>query len=459
MKKKLTVVLICLVMLSAVVLTACGNKFTQQAVSIDGVDNNTVAEGNYGRAVKLGKYLYFVNGTVDISVDNEFGTPEKSAIWRVTLADDGSIIEDSRVRIVPKNVIDSSSKPSIYIYKGWIYYATPNLELTSAGEPNTTRLDFMRTTIDGAKTEVITTILSRSASYVFANGYIVYNLNGAIYSVDCESKKTTTIDDEHVSTTLLVSDENGGAFGGYVLYLKTPHDDVQYKNYNELIVVSADGSDKKTVLGNTSYTSDLKDTNNIFQFGLLDYVVESDGLTLYYTKANVLGSSTTQTAGTYCYKFASTDFAFDKTKEVKLSVTALSGIVPISYADGALVNGSSLVYHYKAGAEIETVIEGSFKAYFVKDGNVYYSESSSPKTLYSFPLNGADTGVVANKIFSVDSIGTSGVVFEVVGDYVYYVDGGTYKYLYRANLAGAEETELVGKMTAADIEAIEKASK
>src|SRR5574344_1923411 len=148
MNKKLIAVLICLVMLSAVMLSACGNKFKQDPVSVDGVSNDTVAEGNYGRAVKLGKYLYFVNGVVSVDVDNTFGKPEKSAIWRVTLADDGSIISDSRVRIVPKNVLDSSSKPSIYIYKGWIYYATPNLELTTAGEPNTTRLDFMRTTID-----------------------------------------------------------------------------------------------------------------------------------------------------------------------------------------------------------------------------------------------------------------------------------------------------------------------
>lgn len=456
MNKKLIAVLICLVMLSAVMLTACGNKFKQDPVSVEGVSADTVAEGNYGRAVKLGKYLYFVNGIVAADVDNTFGTPEKSAIWRVTLADDGSIVEDSRVRIVPKNVLDSSSKPSIYIYKGWIYYATPNLELTTAGEPNTTRLDFMRTTIDGAKTEVITTIASRSANYMFANGYLVYNLNGALYSVDCESKKTTTIIDEHLSTTLFVTDENGGAFAGYVLYLKTPSDDVQYKNYNELVAVSADGKTSKTVLTKTSYTSESADTKNVFQFGLLDYSVEADGLTVFYTKANVLGGSSTQTAGTYCYKFKTTDFAFDKANEAKLSVTALSGIVPIGYDEGVLVSGTNTVYQYKAGQEVKTVLEGSFKVCFVLNGKIYYSESSSPKTLYAFELDKVGTGVVAEKIFKAESIGTTGITMEVVDGYVYYVDGGTYKYLYRASLSGSD-VELVGKMTEADAKAIEDA--
>ena len=99
MNKKLIAVLICLVMLSAVMLSACGNKFKQNPVSVDGVSNDTVAEGNYGRAVKLGKYLYFVNGVVSVDVDNTFGKPEKSAIWRVTLADDGSIISASRYNL------------------------------------------------------------------------------------------------------------------------------------------------------------------------------------------------------------------------------------------------------------------------------------------------------------------------------------------------------------------------
>ena len=458
MNKKLIAVLICLVMLSAVMLSACGNKFKQNPVSVDGVSNDTVAEGNYGRAVKLGKYLYFVNGVVSVDVDNTFGKPEKSAIWRVTLADDGSIISDSRVRIVPKNVLDSSSKPSIYIYKGWIYYATPNLELTTAGEPNTTRLDFMRTTIDGAKTEVITTITSRSANYMFANGYLVYNLNNALYSVDCESKKTTTIIDKNLSTTLFVMDEDGGAFAGYVLYLKTPSDDVQYKNYNELVAVSADGKTSKTVLTDTSYTSYLADTKNIFQFGLLDYKVEADGLTLFYTKANVLGGSSTQTAGTYCYKFRSADFAFDAAKEAHLSNTALSGIIPISYSEGVLVTGTNVVYQYKAAQNVvaKTVLEGSFKVCFVLDGKVYYSESSSPKNLYAFELAKVGTGAVAEKIFKAESIGTTGITMEVVDGYVYYVDGGTYKYLYRASLSGSD-VELVGKMTAEDVKAIEDA--
>ena len=90
------------------------------------------------------------------------------------------------------------------------------------------------------------------------------------------------------------------------------------------------------------------------------------------------------------------------------------------------------------------------------DGKVYYSESSSPKNLYAFELAKVGTGAVAEKIFKAESIGTTGITMEVVDGYVYYVDGGTYKYLYRARLSGSD-VELVGKMTAEDVKAIEDA--
>lgn len=449
MNKKLVIV-IALALAFAFCLTACSGKtFKQTAVETDTTGATVTSNG--GTAVRYGKYVYFVNGYVGLTdIDNTFGTPEKSAIWRVTLDDSGAIIADSAVRIAPKNVVDSSTTPGIYVYDGYVYYATTNTDKDKNGVENTTYLDFYRTTLDGSLTNKIATVDSRSTQYAFLKGYLVYVHENGIYSVSGDGKTETTILEEKLTTARFIACDNGD-FDGYILYTRTLPEEIEYESYNQLCAVKPDGSGATTIITGDTFTSDKTDVRNVFTVTMLDYAVESDGLTLFYTKSYTTGGSSTS-AGTFCYKFSG-NFAFNKAGEKKLSTVALSSIVPISYAEGLLVTENSTVVNYKDGNRT-TVIGRSVTARFVKDGYIYYTEASSPAELFRFKLDGSgvEQSVFKTKLY------TTGVIFDIVGNYVYFTDT-THNYLYRYNLSGelGKDIELVGKMTQADLDAIAKA--
>lgn len=450
MKKKIFIVLACLCV-AVLVFSACNKSFKQKAVTA--VPADAVVTGNGGKSVKVGNYLYFVNGYVgDTDVDNTFGTPYKSAIFRVQLNEDGSIKAGTCERIAPKNVVDTSTKGGIYVYNGWIYYATPNTEKDKTGTVNTTYLDFFRTKLDASLTEKIWTIEGRNTDYAFYEGRLVYVLNNSLYSVDVETKKETVLIDGKLTTAKLIRGADG-TFKDYIVYTRALPDELKNESYNQLCIIKADGSDNKVLIDGDTYDETKTDIKNIFTIGLLDIVVSNESLTLYYTKSYTTGGSSVS-VGTYCYMLNGSK-TFDKAQEKRISTSSLSGIVPIGYEQGVLVTENSMVnkYGYQQ-AEIEKLIERSVTVRFVEGDYVYYTETSSATALYRFPLNGDG---VEEKVFSTTGISTTGNMFDVQDGYVYFIDT-EYNYLYRYNFKGelGGKPELVGVMTEEDKKAYDE---
>ena len=106
MKKKLLSLIICVLLISvmAFTLVACNENYKQDAIETDLTDKTV--ESNGGLAVRVGKYLYFINGYADEGGENDFGEAVKGAIMRVEL-ENGAPKANTLKTIVPKNVYNT----------------------------------------------------------------------------------------------------------------------------------------------------------------------------------------------------------------------------------------------------------------------------------------------------------------------------------------------------------------
>jgi hypothetical protein len=455
MNKKILLTLICVVVLLCT-LSACSKTIKQDAVP--GAELDKPVENNGGLVVKQGKHIYFVNG-YDANVVNDFGTPYKSAIMRAELDADGKLVADSQKVIVPLNAYSSSTSYGIYIYNGWIYYATPNAELDNSGEVNTVYLDFNRTKVDASETETLFTIKNRSADFRFTDGWLNYVNEAELHAVNLNAKKVNnekndvSLMDRVGSSKMIVSDT---AFGDYTLVVRNLDEATSYKTFNELWAVSADGSVKTCLIGGTTYATVDTDVNNTYKISIQTYNIVGNDLTVFYTKSKTIGGTATVT-GLFSYTFTGGAFAaVDSAKEKQLTYNTATAVTAVGDANNtALITDSSRVIKAQADSvnkpveftnEQKVVIGKGVTVKFVRDSYVYYTASSSATALFRFKLDG--TGV-EEKVCDMTEY-TSWAKGEIIGNYYYYLDSTTY-YLHRIDLVSdGVEAELVGKMTADD---------
>lgn len=147
----------------AVAMTACGTSIKDNPKASDTV------YGNGGMQVRVGDYVYFMNGFYGIDDvkdgSNKYGKVVRGGIYRVQLQDgalpvdeDGNITDV--VAIVPK--ITCYEFGGFYIYDNYIYYASPNTQKDKKGNLLKNCVDFYRCKIDGSGN---TRIYTTSAEY------------------------------------------------------------------------------------------------------------------------------------------------------------------------------------------------------------------------------------------------------------------------------------------------------
>ncbi|MCX4286231.1 MAG: hypothetical protein OSJ68_02900, partial [Clostridia bacterium] len=171
--KKTFIFVVVLVMLVAVLLTACdGNKkFTPVEMPEKGE-----VEGNGGVAVKYGDWIYYVNGyQSSVSAENTYVNVEAraGAIARIKVADlealfavheetitssektkkIASLVKEKAQIVVP-NFYHSGNTAEvglngIFIFDDRLYITTPNTELTAGGNAQTNQLVLTSYKLDG----------------------------------------------------------------------------------------------------------------------------------------------------------------------------------------------------------------------------------------------------------------------------------------------------------------------
>lgn len=437
MKKKLFSVFaaVLVLVLCIAALVAC-NPY--KADSIGSGDSSAAVESNGGYVVKQGKFVYFINGYVGESADNTWGAATKQGIVRAEIKD-GKVDPKSAKLVVPKSVYNSSNVGGIAIHGEWIYYTSVNTDKDKSGTASTVNTDFMRTKTDGSVTQLIGTIGTRSAKYIFTKSRVLYYTNNTIGFIDFSkmNDKATDKGNGAVKGTLAENVEN--VVWDYatdsIFYVQTAPSEDSYKNYNNLCTIKADGSGQKVLATQNTFVAEgkdpVQDQLNVFKYSLVNMYVEEDGdCTLYYTKSHTF-SSNSVSDGLFMAK-ASDVKRFEK----NLNMIASTTLVPLGYAEGALAYNSDSVYCWYNGVEKENPVQVTSKSQTIwkvdkAKGVVYYTASSSAKSISKISYREAKDNAT---VIMEEGIKTDWLVLDFVGNDFYFFASDDDNYLHTVNL-------------------------
>lgn len=434
MKKKLfsvfAAVLVLVICIAA--LVAC-NPY--KADSIGSGDSSAAVESNGGYVVKQGRFIYFINGYVGESADNAWGAATKQGIVRAEIKD-GKVDPTSAKLVVPKSVYNSSTAGGIAIHGEWIYYTSVNTDKDKTGTASTVNTDFMRTKTDGSVTQLIGTIGTRSAKYLFTTSRVLYYTDNTIGYIDFSgmNDKATDKGKGAVKGTLAENVEN--VVWDYatdsIFYVQTAPSEDSYKNYNNLCTIKADGSGQKVLATQTTFTDDpLNNPRKVFKYNLVNMYVEEDGdCTLYYTKSHTFNSES-EPDGLFMAKASNV-----KGTEKNLNTIASTTLVPLGYAEGALAYNSSSVYCWYNGVEKENPVQVTSTSQTIwkvdkAQGVVYYTASSSAKSISKISYREAKDNAA---VIMEEGIKTDWLVLDFVGNDFYFFASDDDNYLHTVNL-------------------------
>ena len=138
MKKKLLILIACVVLVATVLsLVACSENTKQDPIPTD--LNGAKVSDNGGMAVKYGNYVYFINGYAGETALNTYGDVVRGAICRTTLDKNGEPDYKSVKTIVSKNAFgEDKTYGGIYIVNDYIYYNTTSIDKNSKREYTST---------------------------------------------------------------------------------------------------------------------------------------------------------------------------------------------------------------------------------------------------------------------------------------------------------------------------------
>lgn len=437
MKKKLfsvfAAVLVLVICIAA--LVAC-NPY--KADSIGSGDSSAAVESNGGYVVKQGRFIYFINGYVGESADNAWGAATKQGIVRAEIKD-GKVDPTSAKLVVPKSVYNSSTAGGIAIHGEWIYYTSVNTDKDKTGTASTVNTDFMRTKTDGSVTQLIGTIGTRSAKYLFTTSRVLYYTDNTIGYIDFSgmNDKATDKGKGAVKGTLAENVEN--VVWDYatdsIFYVQTAPSEDSYKNYNNLCTIKADGSGQKVLATQTTFVAEgvdpVNDQLNVFKYNILNLYVESDGdCTLYYTKSHTFSSSSVPD-GLFMAKASNV-----KGTEKNLNTIASTTLVPLGYAEGVLAYNSNSVYCWYNGDEKENPVQVTTTSQTIwkvdqQKGIVYFTASSSASSISKISYREAKDNAA---VIMEEGIKTDWLVLDFVGNDFYFFASDDDNYLHTVNL-------------------------
>lgn len=415
MKKKLLSLIICvlLVAVMAFTLVACNENYKQDAVETDLTDSTVASNG--GMAVRVGKYLYFINGYADEAGENDFGEAVKGAIMRVEL-ENGAPKANTLKTIVPKNVYNTNTKVGLTVAGDYIYYTTPSIEKGSDGNAVTANMWIMRTKLDGTGTQVLVKLDDYTTNFRIAGDYLVYqDAEYNLHAIDLTAKKIKDeIVKEEISTAMLTY-AYADVLPGAVFF--TQPSESKTETYNE-IWVFVNGETKRVFDGKTSYDAANLAHKNGYSLSIVDVQTIGGKTRLIYTKTDSGANSTSK--GDYYYDFDA-NYTFSEANEVRLTsglnytsynffdgnnvlATDSDSIDYLRLVDGKWVSdvvikasSANLLKVNVANDEVKATYLASNVIYEIKilekAGDLYTKALSSAKTVFNSKFDSAWQGV------------------------------------------------------------------
>ncbi len=449
-------IVIAVAMLTLLVMIFAGCADTYKWGPIAGGDKDAVVENNGGLAVKQGEYIYYINGrtaTSDITKkeDNTFGKVTKGAIMRGKLDNKGNVKDP--VIVVPLMSLSSNKEGGIFVFGGYIYYTTPSIATDREGALQTGFLDYMRTSIDGSKTEKIATVEGASTVYKFASDALIYYKDNKItripYDDNSIGKEETVAEDVTgvVFPQNKTYDPKNTPIDDVIFYTKASED--EEATYNVTYVVSTkSGSEAKEIINGSTYT-DSNDKKAQFTISLKQAIAVSNGIELYYEKA--CSANTENPAGLHGALYSDGKLAVDKEK--RFTDKTYSTVLPISLEDGVYVVDSNKLYKMMEKKNADGTL-----SFFDRDAVIDFGASVNVVKFvdYSFDNGAAVPSVVYikdsvmevralddsldynTKIVNSVKVDTTWLMPEVIDGKIYFFNSDYYTYVDVIDLVSGE---------------------
>ncbi|MCL2629899.1 MAG: DUF5050 domain-containing protein [Firmicutes bacterium] len=482
MVKKILIAVVCLVMVTAV-LVACSEGFKWGSVTTS-IAQNAEIEGNGGLAVRVGGYLYFINGYAGNDADNTSGNVIKGAICRVKINEAG-VIDDSKIEtIVHKNVFHKSSEQGIQISGGYIYYTTPSVDKDKNGNLRINEAVLMRTKLNGSDTEEIKVFKDDfQTTFKVIGNRLIYADGSRLREINLSAKgfPERTVDSDVSNITIPKFEEKYAlnaphALADTIFYTKQTTE--KNATNNEIWAYRASTGVKKCVVkGNKdSYGEFLFTEDTSLTFQLVETVFLSGGkICLVYTREDA--GTFKSTRATFSFTFDD-KFEFDAEKEEQYTLNDKAFTNFHFLSDNyAIVSESGTIRLIKKGAEIweeiklpETsgIIPSSAFATIIKidageteSGKVIIDYLSSDKVfrLHVLNIDGEDFAPVYNQTREIftGSVFTNWLKMQRIGNNYYFFNRNLLNYAYYATPNTDSELakpKLLSKIDPADWEAV-----
>ena len=452
--KIICAILSAVVALGILLVAGCSAGHTDSALSGGSTIFSGDVKSNGGFAVEKGEYIYFINGVASNSAKNDYGTPVKGAISRISKTDYRAHNYSNTDIVVPLIAYSSNHNGGIFVYGDEVYYGTPSTVKNSEGAIQYQYLEMQSTKLDRSKTSA-PYIRFDDASYEYrfvevkdtvyllyvAEGETLYGESSGVKNIHSLNTKTgeNTVLAYNVDTVLFDDEDKTNPQIYYTMNVKNYSSGSNY-GYNQIYTVTADTTEAKEydtsdIIGWTDddryincgtlvfegiggknvdrtpfnyQPKDEKDpainTKDSYTYKLYTYV---NG-TLLFTRSNVYNS------GEYLYAYK--DGAIEKDDATPISLnTALDGKELLK--DGS--NAGKYKYLFNDDGDIYAVLfaesSGGVSINYVKENGKLHEDSNEYEDLEE------------SKYFNIVKEGTATLLFlDTANKYLYYsASGGT----------------------------------
>ena len=250
---------------SVVAMAGCSKTAYKGDPINDYVPTTTPAYSNGGFAVQEGNFVYFINGAEDYTAGNKYGEVVKGSLMRISVSDLAAGNYDNVKTIVPSLFAAQNFGAGIYIFDGYVYYATPTTDKNvTTGEAESDWIDFKRAKLDGSEgpmSDFYFRLSYNATTYRFVEVddvvYCLYEEDGALKSYNTVDKKSRTLVDGADAYYYDTTDAtNPNVYYTMGVTVDIDSDNSRTLAYNQLYSVNASASveEIKTENGKVSYT-------------------------------------------------------------------------------------------------------------------------------------------------------------------------------------------------------------
>ena len=223
------------------IVAASGCSPYNKGVRLKYTHSTVEATSNGGFAVEKDGYIYFINGIETNDANNDYGTPVKGSIMRISVdaLDNGNY--NSAETLVPQIAYSTASgyKTGIFVYGDYIYYGTPSTNRNSDGVIQRDKLEMKRTKLDGTESMKDSYVTFPTAAY----DYRFVEENGVVYLL-------------YVATGETLYDESTGVNNLHSYNTKTGKDTLLAYNVSNYMFDAEDKTNPRVY-----YTMDVYDYN------------------------------------------------------------------------------------------------------------------------------------------------------------------------------------------------------